>query len=166
VVHSSTPRQEGRLGITLEIVHAWEYCIFVFIAVMGVLQLTATCHQLKGMLFIRNKPVTLVLSLAAIAFAFWWFFFRDNRLDTVMRRTGLEGGQQFTVFCWTTFTALVLTLVISSLLQMFVYRRRDGTEQEERLEGAYQLRYMSWFEALREVFKRRKESDAGTRHPD
>jgi chromate transport protein ChrA len=160
VVHSGIPRQEGRLGITLEIVRAWEYCIFVFIAVMGLLQLIATCNQLKGM------PVTLVLSIAAIVFAFWWFFFRDNRLDTVMRRTGLEGGQQFTVFCWTTFTALVLTLVISSLLQMFVYRRRDGTEQEERLEGAYQLRYMSWFEALREVLKRRRESDAGTRHPD
>jgi hypothetical protein len=150
----------------LEIVRAWEYCVFVFIAVMGVLQLTATCHQLKGMLFIRNKPVTLVLSIAAIAFAFWWFFFRDSRIDTVMRSTGVEGAEQFTVFCWTTFTALIVTLVISSLLQMFVYRRREGTTQEERLEGAYQLRYMSWFEALREAFRRRDESDAGTRHRD
>jgi uncharacterized membrane protein len=138
----------------------------VFIAVVGVLQLTATCHQLKGMLFIRNKPVTLVLSIAAIAFAFWWFFFRDSRIDTVMRSTGVEGAEQFTVFCWTTFTALIVTLVISSLLQMFVYRRREGTTQEERLEGAYQLRYMSWFEALREAFRRRDESDAGTRHRD
>jgi hypothetical protein len=150
----------------LEIVRAWQYCIFVFIAVMGMLQLIATCHQLKGMLFIRNKPVTLILSIAAIAFAFWWFFFRDSRIDTVMRRTGVEGGQQFTVFCWTTFTALVVTLVIASLLQMFVYRRREGNEQEERLEGAYQLRYLSWFEALREAFRRRDESDAGTHHPD
>ena len=148
------------------IVHAWQYCIFVFIAVTGLLQLIATRNQLKGMLFIRNKPVTLVLSAAAIVFAFWWFFFRGNRIDTVMRQTGLEGAQQFTVFCWTTFAALVITLVISSFLQMFVYRRREGTEQEERLEGAYPLRYISWFEALREAFKRRNESDAGTRHRD
>jgi hypothetical protein len=150
----------------LEVVRAWQYCIFVFIAVMGMLQLIATCHQLKGMLFIRNKPVTLILSIAAIVFAFWWFFFRDNRIDTVMRSTGVEGAQQFAVFCWTTFTALVVTLVISSLLQMFVYRRREGNEQEERLEGAYQLRHASWFEALREAFRRRGESDAGTHHPD
>ena len=131
---------------------------------MGMLQLTATCHQLKGMLFIRNKPVTLILSVAAIVFAFWWFFFRDSRIDTVMRRTGVEGAQQFTVFCWTTFAALIVTLVTSSLLQMFVYRRREQPEQEERLEGAYQLRYMSWFEALRGAFKGRNKSDAGTRH--
>ena len=148
----------------MEVVRAWQYFIFVFIAVMGMLQLIATCNQLKGMLFIRNKPITLVLSIAAIVFAFWWFFYRDSRLDTVMRRTGLEGAEQFTVFCWTTFTALVVTLVLSSLLQMFVYRRNARGEPEERMEGAYQLRYMSWFEALKEAFKRRDESDAGTRH--
>ena len=149
----------------MEVVHAWQYCIFVSIAVMGLLQLIATCNQLQGMLFIRNRPVTLVLSIAAIVLAFWWFFFRDNRLDTVMRRTGLEGAQQFTVFCWTTFTALVVTLVLSSLLRILVYRRKESDEQEDRIEGAYQLRYMSWFEALREAFKRRDESDAGTHHP-
>jgi len=149
----------------LEVVHAWQYCIFVFIAVMGMLQLIATINQLKGMLFIRNRPITLVLSIAAIVFSFWWFFYRDNRLDTVMRRTGLEGAQQFTVFCWTTFAALVFTLVLSSLLRMLVYRRNARSDQEEWIEGAYQLRYMSWFEALREALRRRDESDAGTHHP-
>jgi predicted acyltransferase len=165
VVHPSIPREEGRVGITLEIVRAWQYFIFVFIAVIGMLQLIAVCNQLKGMLFIRNRPITLALSIAAIVFAFWWFFYRDSRVDTVMRRTGLEGAQQFTVFCWTTFTALVVTLVLSSLLQMFVYRRNRRSEPEERIEGAYQLRYMSWFEALRQALRQRDKSDAGTHHP-
>jgi hypothetical protein len=49
---------------------------------------------------------------------------------------------------------------------MFVYHRREGTEQEERLEGVYQLRYVSWFQALREAFRRRDDSDAGTHHSD
>jgi hypothetical protein len=150
----------------LEVVRAWQYFIFVFIAVMGMLQLIATCHQLRGMLFIRNKPITVALSIAAIVFAFWWFFFRDSRIDTVMRRTGVEGAQQFTVFCWTAFTALVVTLVISSLLQMFAYRRQQRTEQEARLEGGYQLKYVSWFEALREALRKTDESDAGTHHRD
>jgi hypothetical protein len=163
-VHSGVPEQEGRLGTTLEIVRAWQYCIFVFIAVMGMLQLIAACQQLKGMLFIRNKPVTLVLSIATVVFAFWWFFYRDDRLNTVMRRTGLEGAQQFTVFCWTTFTALVATLILASLINILVYRRKDKTDSEERMEGVYQLRYMSWFEALREGFRRRDGSDAGNRH--
>jgi uncharacterized membrane protein len=132
---------------------------------MGMLQLIATSNQLKGMLFIRNKPVTLVLSIAAIVFAFWWFFYRDNRVDTVMRRTGLEGAQQFTVFCWTTFAALVLTLVLASFLRILVYRGNERSGQENRIEGAYQLRYMSWFEALRKALRRGDERDAGTHHP-
>ncbi|MDM7998801.1 MAG: hypothetical protein QUS33_02065 [Dehalococcoidia bacterium] len=149
----------------MEIVRAWQYCVFVFIASMGMLQLIAVCHQLRGMLFIRNRPITLMLSLAAIVFAYWWFFFRDDRIDTVMRRTGVEGSQQFAVFCWTTFAALIVTLVLSSLLKMVIYRRRESsTQQEERLEGVYQLKYMTWFEALREAFKKRNDSDAGTGH--
>ncbi len=159
-MHAGVPQQEGRLGNSVEIVRAWQYCIFVFIAAMGMLQMIAAWSQIKGMFFIRNRPVTLVLSIAAIVFAFWWFFFRDNQIDTVMRRTGLEGAQQFTVFCWTTFTALIATLVLSSLIQMLVYRGKGGCRQEERTEGAYQLRYMSYFKALRESFRRKNEGDA------
>ncbi len=147
----------------MEFVRAWEYCVFVLVAVLGLLQLVAAVNGLKGMLFIRNRPVTVLLSLAAVVFAFWWFFYRDDRLNTVMRRTGLEGAQQFTVFCWTTFAALVATLVVASLLNLLVYRHR-ADDPEERREGVYQLRYVSWFEALREAIKRRGEGRAGTHH--
>ena len=116
----------------MEIVRAWQYCLFVFVAVMGLLQLVAIVNGLKGMLFVRNKPVTVLLSAATVVFAFWWFFYRDDRVNTAMRRTGLEGAQQFTVFCWTTFAALVLTLVLASLISRLVYRRAAG----ERPGGA------------------------------
>lgn len=149
----------------MEIVRAWQYCLFVFVAVTGLLQFIAAVNGLKGMLFVRNKPVTVVLSLAAVIFAFWWFFYRDDRINTVMRRTGLEGAQQFTVFCWTTFAALVATLLLASLLNLLLYRRRAGSDPEERIEGAYQLRYVSWIEALKEAVRRKGEGDAGTHHP-
>ncbi len=124
--------RKGARGLALEIVRAWQYCLFVFVAVMGLLQLVAIVNGLKGMLFIRNKPVTVLLSAAAVVFAFWWFFYRDDRVNTAMRRTGLEGAQQFTVFCWTTFAALVLTLVLASLHQPAGLPPRDG----ERPGGA------------------------------
>ena len=151
----------------MEIVRAWQYCIFVFVAVMGLLQLIALVNGLKGMLFIRNRPVTLLLSSAALVFAFWWFFYRDDRINTVMRHTGLEGAQQFTVFCWTTFAALVVTLVVASLLKALVYRRTDEGPGE-RVEGACDLRYMSWFEAMRkavgEAIDKLREGHAGSHH--
>lgn len=165
MVHAGLPEQEGRPGLALEIVRAWQYCLFVFVAVMGLVQLVAIVNGLKGMLFIRNKPVTVLLSAAAVVFAFWWFFYRDDRVNTAMRRTGLEGAQQFTVFCWTTFAALVVTLVLASLISRLVYRRAAESDPEERTEGAYQLKYVSWFEALREAVRRRGEGDAGTHHP-
>lgn len=148
----------------MEFVRAWEYCVFVLVAVLGLLQLVAAVNGLRGMLFIRNRPVTVLLSLPVVVFAFWWFFYRDDRLNTVMRRTGLEGAQQFTVFCWTTFAALVATLVVASLLNLVVYRHRAGDDPEERQEGVYQLRYVSWFGALREAISRRGEGRAGTHH--
>ena len=148
----------------MEFVRAWEYCVFVLVAVVGLLQLVAAVNGLKGMLFIRNRPVTVLLSLAAVVFAFWWFFYRDDRINTVMRRTGLEGAQQFTVFCWTTFAALVATLVVASLLRLLVYRRAADDDPEERTEGVYQLKYVSWFEALKEAMQRRGEGRAGTHH--
>lgn len=149
----------------MEIVRAWQYSIFVFVAVTGLIQLVALANGLKGMLLIRNRPVTIALSLAAIIFAFWWFFYRDDRMNTVMRRTGLEGAQQFTVFCWTTFAALVVTLALASLLNLVLYRRRAPDDPEEGAEGTYQLRRMSWFEALREAIRSRGEGDAGPGHP-
>ncbi len=149
----------------MEIVLAWQYFLFVFVAVMALLQLIATVNGLKGMIFIRNKPATVLLSVAALVFAFWWFFYRDDRINTVMRRTGLEGAQQFTVFCWTTFAALVLTLVVASLLKALVYRRGSQGTAEERIEGAYDLRYDSWFEALGAAIRRIRESRAGIHRP-
>jgi hypothetical protein len=128
--------------------------------------LAAAYNQLRGMLFIQNKPVTYVLSLLAIGFSFWWFFFRDNRVDTVMRHTSLEGAQQFITFCWTAFGALIFTLVAASLVHMLTHRPKEQCKQEERIEGAYPLRYMSFFEALKQSFRPEDKSDDGTHRPN
>jgi hypothetical protein len=131
----------------IAVVQHWEYFLFVFIASVGVLQLAASYNQLKGLLFFQNKILSYLFALLAIGGSFEWFFGYNNRIDTLMRRVGLEGAQQFLYFNLATFLALVLTLIVSSVLH--AYRHRTQREQKEYPEGLGALRETSYFESLK-----------------
>jgi hypothetical protein len=131
----------------IAVVQHWEYFLFVFIASVGVLQLAASYSQLQGLLFFQNKILSYLFALLAIGGSFEWFFGYNNRIDTVMRRVGLEGAQQFLYFNMAAFLALVLTLIISSVLH--AYRHRAQREQKEYPEGLGALRETSYFESLK-----------------
>ena len=133
--------------MNIAVVQHWEYFLFVFIASVGVLQLAASYSQLKGLLFFQNKILTYLFALLAIGGSFEWFFGYNNRIDTVMRRVGLEGAQQFLYFNLAVFLALVLTLIVSSVLH--AYRHRTQHEQKEYPEGLGALRETSYFESLK-----------------
>jgi len=127
-----------------------QYFIFVFIAAVGVLQLIATGTQLKGLLFFKRKALVYLFSFLAIGGSFGWFFGWDNRLDTVMRQTGLEGAQQFLYFCLAAFAALVFTLIVSSLLKAQWKGQPKGSSQ-----GLDALKERSYFEAVKHSFRSR-----------
>ena len=139
----------------IAVVQRWEYFLFVFIASAGVLQLVASYSQLKGLLFFESKILSYLFALLAIGGSFGWFFGYNHRIDTVMRRVGLEGAQQFLYFNLAAFLALVLTLIVSSVLH--AYRHRAQCEQKEYPEGLGALRETSYFESLkhslRSIFK-------------
>ncbi len=129
-------------------VTSFQYFIFVFIAAVGVLQLVATGTQRKGLLFFKRKALAYLFSFLAIGGSFGWFFAWDNRIDTVMRQTGLEGAQQFLYFCMAAFAALVFTLIVSSLLKALVKGQPKGSSQ-----GLDALKEMSYFEAVKHSFR-------------
>lgn len=134
-----------------EVVTRLEYLIFVFTASVGVLQLVAVRTKLKGLLFLRKPVLAYVLSLLIIGGSFYWFFQRDNRMDTVMRHTGLEGSGMFYNFCMAVFLALVFTFVVSSLINMV--RHKTGNNDNEAISGLDALKEQSYFEALKSSFR-------------
>ncbi|MBL7119213.1 MAG: hypothetical protein ISS53_00855 [Dehalococcoidia bacterium] len=140
---------------TTEVVTRAEYLIFIFTASVGVLQLVAARTQLKGLLFFRKSVLAYPLSLLLIIGSFWWFFVRDDRIDTIMRQTGLEGSGQFYNFCMGAFAALLFTLAASSLIGLLRHRRQRN--ENENSEGLNTLRQMSYYEAVKRSFRSKED---------
>ena len=114
---------------------------------MGVLQLAAAYAQLKGLLILKNKIATYLLSALIIGGAFAWFFGWDNRLDEKILHTGLEGAQQLSYFFLATLAAVVFTLVVSSMVNI-----RSSPKLKPKERGLDTLRGGSYFKALRNSF--------------
>jgi hypothetical protein len=129
----------------------WEYFLWVFVSVIGVLQLAATFAQLKGLLFFESRVLTFLFSFLAIGLSFGFFFGWDNRLDTTMRRVGLEGSQQLLYLFLGTLAGGIFTLTVSSLLKAYQWRERS-TEKRSG-QGVDALKEMSYFEAIKQSFK-------------
>ena len=140
-----------------------EYLAFVFVASVGVLQLVAAWAQLKGMIFLKRPALAYLLSILLIGGSFYWFLQRDNRIDTVMRQTGLEGSQQFFGFCIGAFLAIVFTMIVSSLISAI--RHKAQINNNAPSQGLDALRYKSYLEALKHSF-RSKEQDVSSRRED
>lgn len=138
-----------------------EYLAFVFMASVGVLQLVAASVQLRGLLFLKRPILAYPLSFLIIGSAFYWFFQRDNRIDTIMRQTGLEGTQQFFGFCIGAFLAVVFTLIASSLISAI--QNKTPINENAPSQGLDALREKSYFEALKHSFRSDKQDDSNRR---
>lgn len=141
----------------MSLLQHWEYYLFVFIASVGVLQLVAAYRQIKGLLFFQNKILSYIFSILAIGGSFGWFFGWADRLDTIMRRVGLEGAQQFLYFNMGAFLALIFTLIVTSLL--YAYRSRAQCHQKSYPQGLGALKEIGYFEALKLSLKPRGRRD-------
>lgn len=133
----------------------WEYFLWVFVSVIGVLQLAVTFARLKGVLFFESRVLTFLFSFLAIGLSFGFFFGWDNRLDTTMRRVGLEGSQQLLYLFLGILAGGVFTLTVSSLLKAYQWRGRS-TEKRSG-QGVDALKEMSYFEAIKQSFKAKEK---------
>jgi hypothetical protein len=132
---------------------SWQYFLWVFIAAIGVVQLAAARSRLRGLLFFKREALAYLFALLAIGGSYGWFFGWD-RLDTVMRKTGLEGSQQFLYFFLGTLAAGGFTLVVSSLLQAYLWNGQSKGKGSG--QGLDALKEMSYFQAIRQSFKGKK----------
>jgi magnesium-transporting ATPase (P-type) len=136
----------GLQGVIIRVMWSLNYCLLVFIAVVGVIQLAALNNNFKGLLFFSQPLFTLAFAIVAIGSALFVFFTWYN-----FRSLVVEGSQQTGSFVASTLAAIIFSLVGSSLVN---YRRfNPGKPGQKGLEA---LRKSTFFQA---IFNRRGEKD-------
>ena len=126
---------------------ALDYFLLVFIAACGVLQMVASYRGLKGLLLLRNRRWALGLGLAVLVLSFIWFFGSAPRNipDTA---GGLDGNEQSALFTLAAGSALLFTLLLSSLRNF-----KLGNGDDFYLPGLDALRETNYLRALRSTLK-------------
>ena len=124
-----------------------DYFVFVFIAALGVLQMVAAYSALRGLLFIRVRPLAFLIGSATTALAFLWFFLSEPR-NISDQEGGLDGNQMAGLFAVAAGSALILTLLVSS-----VSNRSLGASGQRFNSGLDALRETTYLKALISTLK-------------
>jgi hypothetical protein len=94
---------------------AADYFIMVFVASLGVMQTAASIGGLRGLLVFKNPLVARLLGIAiAIAAIVWFFMVAERNINDY--EGGLDAPTQGLFFFLGAFTAVLLTLALSSLV--------------------------------------------------
>ncbi len=124
------------------------YCLLVFLAVLGVLQLAAVHNDLKGLLLFPGRKSSVIFAALAISFALFAFFtwndYRAFIVEGVVAEGIVEGSQQTGSFVVSSAVAIVFTLAASSALN---HRRLNGGKSPR--DGLDVLRESTFFQAVR-----------------
>ena len=123
-----------------------DYCLFVFLAAMGVVQMAAARNFLTAVLFIRHRPLAFLSGAALTAGVFVWFFVSEPRNipDTA---GGLDGNQTAGYFAISAGSAVILTLLLSSWIN------RDMPRDGPIAAGLDALRRTTYTRALAHALK-------------
>ena len=108
-----------------------QYFLFVFMAVIGILQIAAIRNDLKGMSFFENKYYAYIFAVITIGGSLFAFFTWNYWSNVGI----IEGSQQFGLFVGASFLALVFTLLFASVLKRDLVRVRQIVTHKENLES-------------------------------
>jgi hypothetical protein len=123
------------------------YFSLVFVAAVGVLQVVAAYNELRGVSFFSRKIYGYLFAAFTVGPALAGFFTWNSRNPPGI----VQGREQFVFFLLALTAALSFTLVASSLLNN---RRLRGNHAQ--YDGLEALREVTFFQALRHRFGRRK----------
>ena len=124
-----------------------DYLVFVFMAALGVLQMSAAYSSLWGLLFIRLRLLSFLGGLAIVVGAFLWFFISEPR-NLSDQQGGLDGNDMAGLFAVGSGTALLLTLLLSSICNLAMAGKGRGYGQ-----GLDALRETTYLHALTATLK-------------
>jgi hypothetical protein len=135
-----------------------EYFGLIFLASLGAIQLAAAHNKLNGLLLFKKPIFSYTFAVLAIGGAFGWFFGWDNRLEEKLLCQGLEGAQQLCQFFFGALAALILTLIVSSLVNWrLAVKRQSATPPTEC--GLEILKGNNYFQAIKRSFSGRAKDD-------
>lgn len=128
----------------------WQYFPLVFFSSLGVLQIAAARADLRGLTFFKRPLLCYLFSAVAIVGAFVWFYATGDRNAEPLVR--IDDGvkvffgetQSFATFMAGAFSALVATILVSSVVNAKISNSTDRGVPR----GLDALRQMTFFQAI------------------
>lgn len=131
---------------------ALDYFVFVLVAALGVLQMVAAYSDLRGLLFIGVRPMAFLAGLVTTILAFLWFFVSEPR-NVSDTSGGLDGNQMAGLFALAAGSAVILTLLVSSLRNRSMVG--NGETSDSGLDALRETTYLkALFKLVRELWTR------------
>ena len=129
-----------------------EYCVYVFIAVIALLQLSAARWGLRGMSFFRSSQGWgYAFGTIAITGVFIWFF---GFTDLDLTQPTFDTPPQITWLLVSASCAILFTLALSSLINRGL--SRATAEDDPNDDGIEVLKRMTYLRAVTRYLKRGK----------
>ena len=118
---------------------ATDYFILIFVATIGVIQISASTGRLNGLLLFKAPLIARTLGLALVVAAFVWFFSTETR-NVGDTSGGIDANTQALFFFLGTLAGGGFTFLVSSMVNL----RMNGREQspESGLEALRETTYV------------------------
>jgi hypothetical protein len=126
-----------------------EYCIYVFVAVIGMMQIIAAKWELRGITFFRNKKRGYVFGSVAIVGVFIWFFgFTGLNLKEPIFDTPPQ-------LLWLAIS-VVLALLVTFGLSSIVNRRftLNAEQDKTQVDGIEVLKQKTYWQSISRFFNK------------
>ena len=125
-----------------------EYCVYVIVAVMGLLQLMAARWRLAGLSFFRSTTYGYVFGAVVIAGVFIWFF---GFTDLDLTQPTFDTPPQLLWLSVSVAAAFAFTLVIASLINRKLGQKAETDGSAD--DGIEALRHKTYWTAVARYFR-------------
>jgi magnesium-transporting ATPase (P-type) len=124
-----------------------EYCIYVFIAVIGMMQIIAAKWELRGITFFRNKKWGYTFGTLAIVAVFIWFF---GFTGLNLKEPTFDTPPQLLWLAVSVVLALLVTFGLSSIVNR---RLTPGAEPDKtHADGIEMLKQKTYWQSISRFF--------------
>jgi len=131
---------------------AMTYLLLTFGGCLGVYQMGAVMGGFQGLWFLRNARYSFAVGVMILAATYGWFFTCANLEMNANDGAVVEGHEQLVFFLLGAFLALVVTMLVSSLVNLHGVKTESPPVLGEGLEDlkthtafeAFRIRWRAW----------------------